>query len=83
MNTQTGVGYLRQTDTLLDEILSAVASAEECRKLELPPLYQSVDAEMLGRVVESPGVIDVSFQYCGYTVTIEGDRHVHVAPLRE
>lgn len=79
----TGVGVADQTDAILDEVLSAVASVEDCSKHELPPLYRSIDADKLGRLIESPAVNEVSFQYCGSTVTIDGDRHAHVTPLQD
>lgn len=83
MKPPASVGYARQTDVALNEILSAVASAEDRSKLELPPLYRSIDPEMLGRLIESPAVTEVSFPYCGYTVSIDGDSHVHLTPLQE
>lgn len=51
--------------------LERIAAREGCNPEDLPPLYQSVDAEALTRVLESQPEIQVSFNYASYRVTVK------------
>lgn len=74
--------YASETDTLLTQILRAVANEEGCRITELPPLYDAIEADILMRVIEGPGVSEVTFQYLTYSVTIDGERRVQITRAR-
>lgn len=63
-------------DFPLEAVLSAVAEREGVEREDLPPLQDSVDVDSLEHVLneltdEVPG--EVSFEYCGYTVSIRAD----------
>lgn len=51
-----------------------VASREGTRPTALPPLYETVDPDALAAVVDSAPAetTAVRFDYCGYTVTVDG-----------
>lgn len=72
-----------ENDTLLAEIVDAVTTAEQCKASDLPPLYETIDYEMLTRVVEGPDTVKVTFEYLDHTVTVNGDGRVQVNPNRE
>lgn len=69
-----------ENDTLLTRILDAVSTAERCETTALPPLYETVDYEMLSRVIEGPDTVEVAFEYLDYTVTVTGEGRVQVTP---
>lgn len=55
------------------DILDQVAEAEGCDPLELPPLYDSIDADALERCVASADApVTFRFTYCSHTVTVRG-----------
>lgn len=68
--------------TPTDAVLSALADAAAREKIDLPPLYDSVDPEALDELVEGAGSgsAAVQFEHCGYQVTASGDEVV-VRPL--
>lgn len=64
-----------------EAILEAVASRRGVQKNELPPLQRSVDVDSITKVYadlsrETPG--EVTFTYCGYTISVYGDGHITV-----
>ena len=66
--------------TPTDAVLSALADAAAREKIDLPPLYGSVDPEALDELVEGSGSATVQFEHCGYLVTASDDAVV-VRPL--
>lgn len=70
-------------NTPLQAVLSAVAKAKGSDPLELPPLYNTIDADALNQLfLSEPGssAIRVSFHYEGCKVTIKGSGEVRVEP---
>lgn len=65
--------YSSQNDVRLTQILDVVASAEQCDTRDLPPLYDAIDPDMLMRVLDGAGMVEVSFQYLDYTITINNE----------
>ncbi|MHC3436696.1 HalOD1 output domain-containing protein [Natrialbaceae archaeon A-gly3] len=67
-------------------IACRIAAHEETDPMTLdPPLHEAVDVDALEALLQSPhDGIDfagtVSFEYCGYTVTVEHTGAVSVAP---
>lgn len=65
-------------------VIRNVAEVDDVDPVELPPLYEVVDADLLdGLVASTPDRADapslsVTFEYCGYTVTIDGTREVSI-----
>lgn len=59
--------------TLVSAIVTAVADLNECDPLELPPLIDSIDPDVLNRLFspETASSMDrLVFSYCGYEVTV-------------
>lgn len=65
---------------LVYTITEAIAEREGTHASSLPPLYESIDPESLTSFVESAedGSTTVSFEYCGYDVTVAGDGEVEI-----
>ncbi len=58
---------------ITEDVLAQVAEAEECDPLELPPLYDSIDASAIERCVASANApVTIRFTYCSYAVTVQG-----------
>lgn len=70
-------------DEILSQILDAITTYEQCDPFDLPPLYETIDPDVLGQVVEGVGVTEVSFSYQGYRVSIEDVGDVRVVPERK
>lgn len=64
-----------------DCVVAAAAAVTDTEPLELPPLYETVDADALNELCASREGSDlrVSFRYAGCTVTIEGPDQVSIA----
>lgn len=58
----------------------AIATVEGRDPTGLPPLYETLDTEMLDYVAETRDDVAVSFDYVGYTVTVEGSREIRLDP---
>lgn len=76
----TTTGQTTKSDSLLEEILRVVAKEEQCNELDLPPLYETLDPENLTQMVEQSETCEVTFQYHGYTVLVNGDSRVQITP---
>lgn len=66
---------------LTTEIAHAVAETVGVDPLELEPLYDAVDPEMIENLLETPDVSEessVTFEYAGLQVTVEGEGTVRV-----
>lgn len=72
-----------ENDDLLTQIVDAVSTAEQCEATDLPPLYETIDYEMVERMVEGSDGVEVAFQYLDYTVTVDSDGRVEVTPTEE
>lgn len=60
-------------------VVEAVARRVGSDPLDLPPLFEAVDTDALDALVaNSTGPIEVTFEYQGYTVTVQGDGRVDV-----
>lgn len=61
--------------TMLTSIVRSVASSVGCAPLDLPPLYETIDPEIVANFVDS--VSDdsaaLAFPYCGHRVIIQGN----------
>ena len=54
----------------IDVALTRIAAREGCDVADLPPLYETVDPEAVGAVLESGTDVIVRFDYEGYRVVI-------------
>jgi hypothetical protein len=64
--------------TTSERVVEAVAEASECDVLELPPLYESIDPDALGALVDAMANGDISFTYANHRVTVDSDGTVSV-----
>ncbi|WP_224336368.1 HalOD1 output domain-containing protein [Haloprofundus halobius] len=71
------------TGTLCDDIVEQIAELEGVDPLTLPPLFETIDAELLTRLYESrsgDAELSISFVYAGYTVSVRHDGALEVVP---
>ncbi|WP_435346341.1 HalOD1 output domain-containing protein [Haloarchaeobius sp. HRN-SO-5] len=62
---------------LSSEVVEAVAQAKGVDPLSLDPIIDSVDPDALNRLFDSQNRgLQLTFEYEGYTVTVEGDRQI-------
>ena len=62
-------------------VVSAVADVEQTAPVELPPLYDAIDPEVLNTLFTArsdAGLDQVTFQYAGYTIVIQKSGEVQV-----
>ncbi|MFC6719084.1 HalOD1 output domain-containing protein [Natrialbaceae archaeon GCM10025810] len=71
-------------ETPVFTVVSAVAEAANVDMLELPPLYESIDPEALNDLFTARGdtaVEQVTFEYAGYHVSVQGNGEVTVESI--
>lgn len=57
-----------------EDVVRAVAEREGVSETDLTPLYHVIDPEALDRMVTHTDVsVEISFEYEGYTVTVEDE----------
>lgn len=56
-----------------ERVIEAVAETTAQDPLELPPMFDTVDADALDKVVRSMDHGTVSFEYADYSVTVHSD----------
>ncbi|WP_440769167.1 HalOD1 output domain-containing protein [Natronorubrum sp. DTA28] len=71
---------VRENELVL-EIAETVAARKGVDITELEsPLHEAIDTEALESLFATPGVdASVAFEYCGYTVRVDGDGDVRVS----
>jgi len=66
-------------------VLETVAAAERVDPIDLPPLSDAVDPEALNELFRPPtgdrAAVTVTFEYCGYEITVDGPAAVTVEPV--
>lgn len=72
--------------TITIEILEAVADQLGVDVIELPPLGDAIDPDVLNKLFDSPDrharrLPSIRFQYCGNTVVVDERRTVRIDPL--
>lgn len=72
--------YRRSSTTLVTEIVSSTAQHTGTDPLALPPLYESVDADALERLLNTTSKSDVTvtFTYAGARLEVRNDGDVRV-----
>ena len=72
-------------DTAIVEIVTGVATVLDREVMDMPPLFDAIDAGALGELVTSPRKrpIEVSFSYQGCRVTVSSSGDVIVEPPGE
>lgn len=62
-------------ESAAEAVVTVVAEATGRSPLELDPLYEVVDPDALNMLLDDgPPSVSVTFDYCGQTVTITGER---------
>ena len=74
-NAQT---YDVDGESVVVDVVFALADVLDCGPSEIEPLYSSVDGEALRRIIESPSFKFVSFEHEGYNVMVLADGTVAV-----
>lgn len=59
-------------DSVTYDIVDAIAAVVDRDPEALPPLYGSIDPDAL-ETLATAGTVRVTFTYCGYEVTVDGD----------
>jgi len=75
-----------RNDELCTEIAETVAEAADVDPLELDPLYDVVDPEVIEELLKTPSVAEessITFTYTGHQVTVEGEGVILVEELPE
>ncbi|WP_083252679.1 HalOD1 output domain-containing protein [Haladaptatus sp. W1] len=67
-------------------ILEAVTAREEINPGDCPPLYDVIDPDALDNLFATTQAGNerhgkVTFQYCGYHITVSGDRTISLDPV--
>ena len=68
-------------DPIVEQVVANVAQVSDTDALELPPLYDAVDPEALETLVATLGHGEVSFDYAGYSVTVDSSGSVSLDAL--
>lgn len=54
-------------------VVIAVAQVNGCGATDLPPLYESIDPDVLDEVIAADPGVKIHFEYAGSDVTVHGD----------
>lgn len=64
----------RETDrNYVFSVLQRIATERGVDPVELPPLTRAIDPDALERLLSSSEATTVTFDYCGYDVTVTSD----------
>ncbi|MUV86722.1 hypothetical protein GJ631_09115 [Natronomonas sp. CBA1123] len=61
-----------------EAVVNAVADVEDSDATDLPPLYGAIDTDALDAIFAGNAAASVTFEYHGYTVTVEDNEVVFV-----
>lgn len=64
--------------SLSTAVVETVASVSNSQVEDLPPLYDTIDPDVLDRAFERSNECLIAFPYNGYTVGVTGDRTIAV-----
>jgi len=64
-------------ETVTGEIIASVASTKGVDTVDLNPLYDAIDPDAVGALVERGFTGKLVFRYEGCTVAVHGDGRVH------
>ena len=65
------------------EVAQAVARVSDRNILELDPLYTYLDSDALEDLLETDSYIDITFNYEGYQVNVEGESVLEITIMDE
>ncbi|WP_135821660.1 HalOD1 output domain-containing protein [Halostella litorea] len=79
MNCLPPADETRGTGELVVEIAERVADEEGVSPLELPPLADALDAEVLEQLIDTAETpVSVGFEYLGHTVVVCGEGEIEL-----
>ena len=64
-------------------VAEAIAEAQGCDPVDLPPLFDTIDTDALNGLLRSAPGVEVTFSHAGYAVTATGRGELDVAPLED
>ena len=70
----------RDTETVAERTVRAVATTTKTDPVELPPLYEAIEPDALGDVVDGMTRGEVVFSYADCQVTVTGEKSITVEP---
>lgn len=65
--------------TVTYRVVQSVAEYDDTDPLDLPPLYHTIDPDVLEANIQSTNEGEIHFQYAGYSVTVYDDGIVDVS----
>lgn len=68
----------RRGHTVSERVIQRVVSETDTDPVELPPLFNTVDPDALNAIIETLSEGEISFDYVGYTVTVDADGNVRI-----
>ena len=78
MNDHGNLSPFGEDATASEAVVAAVADRTDADPIDLPPLYEAVDADALDALFADGRPGRVSFEYAGYEVTVCGNDEVTV-----
>ncbi|WP_336339356.1 HalOD1 output domain-containing protein [Haloarcula brevis] len=68
-------------ESITDVLVRAVSTANDCDPLDLPPLAETVDGDVLEALFPAPdNDLTVSFEFAGKDVVVQSPATVYVQP---
>lgn len=71
-------------NSVLQQVVEAVAAETDAGPMELPPLHDVIDPDLLDRLTDHPTAADepvyLRFPYCGCTVLVDSNGTVSITP---
>lgn len=65
--------------SIVIQVLDAVAAYVDIDPLELPSLYEAIDPEALDSLITSMPEGSVAFSYAGYTVSVDASGSIEIS----
>lgn len=71
-------------ESITEVVVRAVSTANECYPLDLPPLAETVDGDVLEALFPAPDSdLTVSFEFAGRAVILQSPATVYVQPVSQ
>ncbi|WP_339105770.1 HalOD1 output domain-containing protein [Haloterrigena salinisoli] len=72
MNSQQSTTVVDSGEDPSMAVIELVAAAKGADPIELDPLYDVIDPEVIDSLSSSSGFSSLEFEYCGHTVVVDG-----------
>lgn len=67
------------SETVSERVIRSVAIRDDSDPLELPPLFNAIDPDVLEAGVKAISDGNIQFEFAGYAVTVYSDETVNVS----